>query len=328
MATYREIAEEAQVGIASVARYVSGTKVKADTENRIKKAMRKLHFGEIITSNNRANIAIVLNDLECPFLSTVLKELQNNLIKNNCNTIILSNLNDDDETINRINALDISGIILLLEYPSNIKCVKKYQRMGIPVVLFDAGTEEVEIDQVLIDNINASYSAVENLIKNNHKKIGFITKDTKNFTHRERLIGYKRALNDYGIKVEDSLIKEMVNFDDVKNIITDLYEKNNVTAIYCVNYYTSIFVFKALELMNISVPSDLSVAAFDNYFFMKFFPIDITTVEQPIKEYGQTIVETLMRRIRGNYDDFPLTTRLKAQFVNGKSVKRLKINRR
>ena len=100
---------------------------------------------------------------------------------------------------------DVKGIIAAPD-GDNINHFMEIIKFGIPVVLFDIQIDELESDSIVVDNEYGTYNAIKYLITNGHKKIGIIINLEYLYSMGNRLKGYKRALNEEGIPVDESLI--------------------------------------------------------------------------------------------------------------------------
>lgn len=144
--------------------------------------------------------------------------------------------------------------------------IKKLQKRGLTVVTINTALKDMQCDQIITNNIQATYNAVEWLIRNHHSRIGIINGREKTFTARERLKSYKRVFEDYSIEMDESLIK-MKGFDE-KSGYDSMFELMQLeippTAVIACNYYTTIGMTKAIYDLNINILEQLSVIGFDN----------------------------------------------------------------
>src|SRR5690606_4445007 len=131
----------------------------------------------------------------------------------------------------------VDGIIMV-PHSNNAAFIQSVVEKGIPVVFIDRYLEDVQCDVVLVDNINASYNAVEQLIIRGHKRIGIICGPSNIYTTKERLKGYVRAHEDYAVKVDNDLVQ--YGKYDVESgyhmLIHLLKMENPPTAVYVTNY--------------------------------------------------------------------------------------------
>ncbi len=78
----------------------------------------------------------------------------------------------------------------------------------------------------------------------------------------------------------------------------------------------------AINDLKIEVPDPLSIIGFDNIQMSKVVKPPLSIVEQPMKEIGLTAATLLVKRLKGDYDSFPATYRLKTNVYIKDSVAR------
>lgn len=147
----------------------------------------------------------------------------------------------------------VDGLISmpLSDTPQFLKTVEESK---VPVVLIDQKPMNIECDTVLVDNLNASYHAVEYLINSGHRKIAIICGSQNRFTSRERLTGYLRVVGDYGLPVREDYIyccDYTVNCGSlaVKKLL-DLQDPP--TAIFATNYDLTIGAIATFNDLNMT----------------------------------------------------------------------------
>jgi LacI family transcriptional regulator len=196
---------------------------------------------------------------------------------------------------------------------------------GIPVVLIDRALEELRCDTVLVDNLNASYNAVEFLITKGHRRIGIICGPKDVFTARERLLGYERVYGDYAMTVDDALIK-IGNYDVDSGyaLFHELIDSSNPpTAVFVTNYEMTLGAVMAANERNIRIPEELSFIGFDNLQMARIVKPKLSIIVQPVEQIGEMAATILLRRLKGDMGNFPAMVRLKTSLMPGDSVKEL-----
>jgi DNA-binding LacI/PurR family transcriptional regulator len=140
---------------------------------------------------------------------------------------------------------------------------------------------------VTTDNIAVGILGTEHLIRLGHKRIGHL-KGTVTSTSRERLEGYKQALNRNNIAVEKSLIKEcgLMESDGYDAMKAWIKEGNLPSAIFAVNDPTAIGAMQALDEAGIRVGEDLALVGGGNIHYGDMLKIPLTTVSWSRSEMG------------------------------------------
>lgn len=332
LSTIRDVAKLAGVSVGTVSRFLNGAELKEANRLNIEEAIKVLEFkpnavARTLKTNKTYTIGVVIPYLSDIYSTTIVRNIEEELYENGYNIFVCDSSGDSKLEKQKVNILLDRMIDGLIVYPcsEDISYLNNVKEKHIPVITVDIMGKGFECDQVLTDNINATYTIAEWLINNNHKKIGIITGNMDLFTANERLKGYVRALEDYGIDIEDYFIKAK-GFDEKSGYesFTELMKlPMPPTAIIACNYYNTLGAVKAMYDMNIKVPEQVSLVGFDNIGLSEIVKPALSIVVQPMEEVGKTAAQLMLRRIKGDYEDFPVITRLKTNFVIRQSTRKL-----
>ena len=155
-----------------------------------------------------------------------------------------------------------------------------------------------------VDNVQGGYLAAEYLLKKGHTRIGHIAGEQ--FT-RQRTCGYLKALKDYGIPIDRSLVMQ----GDFS--IESGYECGKrllglgVTAVFAGNDYMALGVWRAARELGLRIPEDVSLVGFDDDPVAVVMDVPLTTVRQPGTTLGKAASEMLVQKIeaeRGTYQQY------------------------
>jgi len=197
------------------------------------------------------------------------------------------------------------GVILLPPHSENPVLNDKLNAAGIPISRI--GPNEItDLNNVniTIDDRSAAKKATEKLIALGHKRIGFVRGyEDHGATHR-RFDGYKEALKEAGISVDPSIIKPgLFSFETGMNAGLELLAmENRPTAIFAANDDMAAGVVVAAYRSNIKVPDELSVMGFDDSELAQRIWPSLSTIRQPLLQYGEKAVEYLVARAGSNKD--------------------------
>ncbi|ULJ64897.1 LacI family DNA-binding transcriptional regulator [Wielerella bovis] len=182
-----------------------------------------------------------------------------------------------------------------------------------PVVLLncfdDAGTPAI-----LPDDENNQRRLTERLIANGHQRIAYITLPTNIVATQQRLQGYRAALWNAGLVVDNALIA--TGYTDRSNKIDDLWAAlNNImrqpekpTVICCGNDEMAMRVYGMLRVQGVKIPEEMSIAGFDDHrqIAETLYPA-LTTVELPYVKMGKRAAELLLQLIHNKQpENIPL----------------------
>lgn len=328
-ATIKDVANYCGLSTATISKYINGVTVKEENRIRIEEAINKLGFkvNEIargLKTNKTMTIGVLIPSLENIFSTTIVSHIEDILLQNGYSTIICDYKYDSEQESKKFDFLinkAVDGIIIM---PSAIMAdqIKVVQENNIPVVLIDRVIKGLECDVVLVDNLNASYDAVEHLITKGHKRVGIICGPQDIYTAQERLKGYIRVHEDYNMQVDESIIKygdyEIEGGYKLVNELLDCEEPP--TAVFVTNYEMTLGAIMAVNERNINIPEDLSFIGFDNIQLAKVVRPNIAIVAQPLQQIGETVAQVLLKRLKGDNGNFPAMFRLKTNFMDGQSI--------
>ncbi len=169
---------------------------------------------------------------------------------------------------------------------------------GIPVILFDRKFENAEYDFVVLDNYNSAYNAVEHLVSNGFKEIGFVTINSLQSQMKQRLDGYEKAIEKFKLK---PYIKELsFNLDSnsmTEYIVDFLQRKKNLDAVFFATNYLGISGLKAINQLKLSIPNDLAVISFDDHVAFDLHNPPITAITQPIEIMAEQLINILLSKL-------------------------------
>ncbi|MGA3266229.1 MAG: LacI family DNA-binding transcriptional regulator [Verrucomicrobiota bacterium] len=172
---------------------------------------------------------------------------------------------------------------------------------------------------VEIEEMIASYTVTKHLLKLGHKRIAYLTGPAVAPWAQERLEGYRRAVREVGLQVDDRLVFQAGSTleDGTKAALQLLNESSNATAIQAVNDLVAVGCAETLLAQGLKIPEDISVAGFGNIMVAEHFRVPLTTVRQPKFRLGNAAVDAMMQLLRGQRPD---VKRLTAELLERQST--------
>lgn len=191
-----------------------------------------------------------------------------------------------------------------------------------PIVAVDPHVINPNYPSVQGMNYHGSLEVMEYLIGLGHRRIGFIGGRQGTGTAERRLKGYKDALANAGIELDEELITpgdftQKTAFKYARQLLT---LGNPPTAIFAANDQSAIGTFQAAEELGIHIPSDLSVVGFDNISEAKH--LGLTTVDQFLADMGYIAVQMLIKMINGESLELEIH-KMKTKLVERTSCQKL-----
>lgn len=186
---------------------------------------------------------------------------------------------------------------------------------GLNDVLLERNVACVRVSQTRTDGVpcisvadaEAAEGMTDHLLDLGHRRIGFIVGHPDHGQSRDRLAGYRRALEKRGIPVEDGLVKQgLFDYDSGFRCARELLSADLApTAVFASNDSMAMGVLSAAHELGIDVPSRLSVTGFDDSPLARHSWPPLTTVRQPIAEVARLATEELMNLLQGRSETGP-----------------------
>ena len=337
MATIKDIAEIAKVSPTTVSLVMNNRegRFSEKTKQKIIKIAEELNYSPnqiarslVISKTN--TLGLMIPDLTNLYLSKIATGIEKKAQQCGysvffCNTSesIEKCLQYIDEFIRR----KVDGIIVIPpsninENGANLAVAEALEKSGIPYVLVDRAIQFLPHDFITIDNELGGYIATQHLLSLGHRKVGCITGPLTEFGAKRRLQGYRTALAEEDIELDEGLIFEgNYHLDSGYNGAAALLEKG-VTAIFACNDMMAIGVNKYVTEHGLSIPKDVSLVGFDNNPMTELLNISLTTVSQPADLMGKQACSILLAKIQGkNMDEATVGMKVRSSTVDPDDIR-------
>ena len=324
--TLEDIAREANVSPSTVSRVISNhPNISAATRKKVLKIMEKMNFqpnivARSLASNSTKTIGVVLASrtegalrkaVQYPLFSDMLGGLSLAAYKNGYN-ILMSSLNKMDDDKQKIREMAKGGMtdgIIYFFSRVNDPIIEELKSLNSPFVVVGRPMNENEVNWVDNDNFSLSYKVTELLIKRGYKKIAFIGASPSFVITVDRLEGYKKALMDYSIPVEEDLIvKGRFMTDNGYELMKGIFDKGILpTGVVAQDDLIAFGVMKQIKERGLSVPEDIAVVGFNNVPMSEFSTPSLTSVETNAFDVGAKACEMLLSCIKSSSNGFART---------------------
>lgn len=296
-----------------------------ETKTKILQAIEELSyipnpFAQSLKTKQTHIIGIILSDISNPFWAEVLKGVQMECMKNGYGLMVSSSNENPDIERNNIITLKNSKVdgLIVNTTGSNSRILNELVEEKFPFVLLDRLSEDIKTDTVTVDNVLGSKEAIRFLIEQGHKRIGILLYPLEHKSPRiERLQGYKKALEEYGITLDESLIKvcDFENGSGIKATCDLLSLPNRPTAIFSTHSFLNLEVLSGIKKSGFKVPKDVSVIGYDDYPWVPHLDPPLTTVAQPAFKMGIQAMKLLINKLKRKEKTIRQIIRLKPQLV-------------
>lgn len=295
-----DVAKSAGVSTATVSRVINGYEgVSPDVVSRVNSAIEVLGYIKPIKPKDRTSInkkiGIVVPNIQNPYSSNLVKEIQNTLENFGYSILITDSKNDPDKSILCVNNLLESGISGLIYIPTHVKCEqeKKLANLEIPVVFLGRKIDQEDICFVGSETFVGSYNGAKYLLSLGHEEILYITGNSANITNesdnsvdKEGYSGFLKAYEEQGVKFDDkNLISGDYNLTTSFDHVKDVLSKRSFSAIFTSGDIMAYGAYKAILSAGLTIPGDVSILGFDDLPMSSV--MDLTTVSQNAIGIGQ-----------------------------------------
>lgn len=308
--TIKDIAKEAGVSIATVSLIRNGKDkhITEATRRRVKDVMKKYNYipnamaGSLVTRKTGI-IGLVLPDITNPFFPGIARGAEDRANEEGY-SIIFCNTDDkievEEKYIETLTSKMVDGIIIAHSSNSD-RMSEVLKRCQIPIILIDRDFDsENVLGKVLVNNRDGAYNAITHMVEKGYRRIAYLSGSLKTQTAMDRLRGYKEALAEKIIPLDDDLIKygEYRAEWGKRGVEELLSEKAEFDAVFCGNDLIAIGAMKELLKNGYRVPDDKGVMGFDDIYMAQMVEPELTTVKQPNYEMGYQAVDLLIHHLR------------------------------
>ncbi len=279
--------------------------------------------------NSRSNtIGVIIPEIVHYFFSSVISGIEDVASRKGYTVIICQSNESFEREVANTKALlshRVDGILISISKETNsFDHFVNLQEGGIPLVFFDRIAPDIVADQVINDDINASYKATRHLIETGRNRIAHFAGPQSLVIGRDRLQGYLNALTEAGLPIDNRLIIEADTFEKARNTVMEMLDAGIVPdGIFAVNDMTAIGAMQTIQKRGYKIPADISIVGFSDGYLSGITDPHLSSVDQHGYEMGTTAAEMLFHRIlSGEVEYVPEVKVLKADLiVRGSSEK-------
>lgn len=317
--TIKDIAKKCGVSVTTVSRALNNLPgINQETKERILKVVEEEGFvpnnsARVLKQQESNTIVVIVKGIDNLFFQPMITEILENANTENY-SMMLHYIPSDEDEMNVAQQIIVErkpkGVIFLGGYFINEG--ERIKKWGVPCVVAAAGRVDEDTGAAcsyfIVDDFRESYKAVDALIHKGHKKIAMLCsrKDEPGISYN-RLAGYKKALEDHHIEIDERLIIYCSDdagaytvargYEDTKKILRDHID---CTAIYAISDMAAMGVCRALLEEGKTVPGDYSVMGYDGVEISKYYIPSLTTIKQPVREMARMAVTTLFDMIKND----------------------------
>lgn len=301
-ATIRDVAERAQVSVASVSRVLNGSSaITEGTRQRVLEAVETLryvpHVGARSLSTSRTDtIGVILPDLFGEFFSELIRGMDLAARAHGKHLIVSSSHDDAEETLTAVRSMRgrVDGMIVLSPHVRAASLAADVAGR-MPVLLMNGGADEAGRPSIVIDNHGGAVAAVEHLRAKGRRRIAHIRGAAGNLEAEARLAGYVAALGGVEPIVVEGDFSQAAGHRAATRLLA---RDERPDAVFAANDMMAVGALLAFQEAGVRCPEDIAVVGFDDVPIAALVRPALTTLRVNIAEIGRRGVERLIGLVR------------------------------
>jgi LacI family transcriptional regulator len=320
--TLKKIAAEFNVSIATVSKALNDShEISVKTKEKIQEFAKRHHYRPnkvalSLLNKKTKTLGVIIPNIMNSFFAEVFVGIEEKATELGYNLISCISNESYDKEVNTIELLKsgtIDGFIVsIAEETQTIKNFNHFNdaiNEGVPVVLFDRVTAEIECDKVIVNDFEGARHATEHLIKTGCKKIGLVSVIDNLSVGKLRVEGYKQAIIDHNIPINEKIIVRLNKKEDLETSMKIILSDKSIDGLLCLEESSAIQSLQLIKSMNYKIPDEMSIICFTNGKLPQHVTPTITTISQHGKYIGEVATKMLVDRLESK-SELEFTTKI------------------
>lgn len=313
--TIKDIAGRCGVSVSTVSRVLNNhPDVSEAVRERVLQVVKELHYvpnnsARDLVKSQADDIGLVVRGVGNPFFTELIRPIERTIVQAGY-TLTFHQINTEDDELlagaGLVRSKKLRGLIFLggcFDYAP-----ERAALLDVPFVCCSYTNSfgmlrKENYSSVTIDDRQEARRAVEELLRQGHKKIAILLDSVCDRSISQlRYMGYCGALSDAGLAFDAGLVEETQTFDmaaayaGMERLIK---RRSDFTAVFAIADAMAVAAMKALHDNGRCVPQDCSVIGIDGIAMSAYSIPTLTTLIQPAEEMGETSVQLLLDMIEG-----------------------------
>lgn len=307
--TIKDIASVLNISPAAVSKALhDDSRISAKTKEAVKKIAKDLnyqpnHLASALRKGKSNLVGVIVPRTNSNFFSSVIQNIEEVLNKKGYNIIITQSNESYKKECSNIDTLlftQVDGIIASMANETiKLDYYEKIKSKGIPLILFDRGENDLNVDYIGINDYESSQIIVQHLVQQGCQRIAHIGgyRHTRIFNNRIR--GYIDAIKKHHLPLDETLlIESSLTIEDGRDKMMQLLNlKNRPDAVYVAGDYAALGALQVLNENNISIPNQIALVGFGNEPFTAMVTPSISSINQHSAEIGKQAALTFLERV-------------------------------
>ena len=311
--TIKDVAKKLNVSVSAVSKaFNDRNDIKAETKELILRIGKEMGYhpnpiAKKLIQKKTLNIGVVVPEFINAFFPEVIIGIQDVLIEKGYQVLIVQSNECYETELKNVQSLEdnmVDGLIISLSRETkNLDYYKYLIDQNYPIVFFNRYNEALPASKVIFDDYKWAFFVTEHLVKQGFKKIFHFSAYQHLLLAKNRIKGFKKALNKYKIDFKESWIIETGLFvEEGEKIMQKLLHENNLPeAIVCANDKTAFGAMRAIKKSGLKIPDDIAITGFSESPFVEIVDPPLTSVAQPTYEMGTIAAKLLLKKIENEF---------------------------
>lgn len=302
--TIKELSKILEVSISTVSKALNDSyEISDSTKERIKAAAKTYNYkpnklAVNLKSGKTNTIGVVLPSIKNFFMSRVLRGIDSVIAKSKYNIIISITNESFDKEVQSVQTLSnglVDAIIIAVSEETQIK--KDFSHLSnlvgdIPLLMVDRIVNSINCDKVLVDDYNAIFNAVSDLIFEGKKSIALVSSINNLNVGKLRTKGYLAAIQN---KQEPIVLEGQEGY--IESELSKLIESNKIDAIMALDQESSLAAFRIGKVKKVLNNKKVSIIGYASRVISEHLTPKLTTIDQHGKKVGITSAKLLLKRL-------------------------------
>jgi LacI family transcriptional regulator len=329
----KKLAEELNLSFSTVSKALRDShEISVSTKNRVVAKANELNYqvnplASSFRKQKTKTIALIIPEVVNDFFGPVINGIESIAQEKGYHVLIYMTHEDREKEIAIFRLLQtgrVDGVMLSLsEHTCDISHLRELKERGIPLILFDRITHQLDVTTVTTDNSAGGKRATEHLIERGCRRIAFLAISKTLSVSTGRMDGYLEALKENSLMQPDDFIL-CCDRDDQKNkeLIRNLLSRSDrPDGIFASVETLAISTYEVCEELGLNIPKDLKVIAFSNSYLAALLNPSLTAITQPAFEMGREAAAILVNLVEKKESRYRhQRTEIKSQLIVRKST--------
>lgn len=307
--TIKDIARSLNLSTSTVSRALRDShEISEPTKRRVMEYARQVDFkpnriAQSLKDKRSQSIGVIVCEIANTFFSQVINGIESIAYQHGYNvTIAQSRESAERELLNlrHLTSRAIDGLIISVSTEtSNFDYLNQLHEKGLPIVFVDRAIDNIDTHKVILDNYHSAYTATTHLVKKGYRRIALISNNESLSISRERLKGYRDALAEHGLPVNDAFTRYCKHggmvYEEVETAMKGLLgEQMKPDAVFAGSDKITTGCLHFTRRHRIPVPGQLALIGFSNTDLTELLDPALSVIRQPAFEMGEAAMQLLL----------------------------------